>query len=218
MPQAYAFWRDYVRSRVKDPRKAQLLAPTVPPHPWGTKRPSLEQSYYEVYNLPNVDLIDLEENPIEEFTATGIRTRDGLQEFDLIILATGFDALTGSLGQLDIRGTDGNTIAEHWQNGLRTSIGISIHGFPNMFFLYGPQAPTAFSNGPSCTQIQARWIDSTISDLAARKITRLEATEDAEDRWSKLVNQTWDATLFPNAKSWYNGSNIPGKRIEPLSW
>jgi cation diffusion facilitator CzcD-associated flavoprotein CzcO len=216
--EAYNFWRQQVLKRIKDPKKQELLAPEKPPHPWGTKRPSLEQNFYEVVSADNVDIIDINKDPIIEVTEKGIRTESGIVEVDCIILATGFDSVTGSLAQLSIQGTSGGTIADHWKNGTKTSMGIAINEFPNMFFLYGPQAPTAFSNGPSCTQIQAEWVDKTIKELGGKKITRFEATEEHEADWCRKMNEKWDNSLFPLAKSWYQGSNIPGKRVEPLNW
>lgn len=216
--EAYRFWRKTVLKRIPDEKKAALLAPEKPPHPWGTKRPSLEQNFYEVVSLPHVNIIDINENPICEVTANGISTKQGHVEVDIIILATGFDSVTGSLGQLNIRGTQGNTIADHWKNGIRTSMGIAISDFPNLFVLYGPQSPTAFANGPSCNQVQAEWVDRTIRDLIKNGITRIEAKKEAEEDWARRVKEKWDASLFPLAKSWYQGSNIPGKRIEPLNW
>ena len=217
--EAYNFWRDFVRSRVKDPRKRELLAPTEPPHPWGTKRPSLEQYYYECFNFDHVDVLSIEHDPIAEVTETGIRTKSGdYRDYDVIVLATGFDAVTGSLAQLDIRGTDGRTIKEHWSTGLNTALGIAMHSFPNMFFLYGPQAPTAFSNGPSCVQFQAQFLDKAFHEIQKRGITRFEAKEATEKEWTDRTHQAWDITLFPKAKSWYNGANIPGKKVEPLNF
>lgn len=216
--EAYDFWRKQVLKRLKDPRKQALLAPEVPPHPWGTKRPSLEQRFYEVVDQPHIKIIDVNESPIEEVTATGIRTKEGLTEVDVIILATGFDSVTGSLAQLNIVGTDGGTIADHWKDGTRTAMGIAMPTFPNMFFLYGPQAPTAFSSGPSCTQFQAEWVEETFKIIKEKGITRLEATQESEDDWCKRMNEEWDATLFPMAKSWYQGANIPGRKVEPLNW
>lgn len=217
--EAYKFWRDFVRSRIDDPRKKEILAPMEPPHPWGTKRPSLEQYYYECYNLPHCDLIDITADPIEEFTETGIKTKSGdYHEFDVVALATGFDAVTGSLSQLDIKASDGHTIADHWKDGLTTSMGIALHGFPNMFFLYGPQAPTAFSNGPTCVQVQAAWLETFFKAIKGTNITRVEATAESEQDWKRRTSEAWDATLFPKAKSWYQGSNIPGRKVEPLNW
>jgi len=216
--EAYYFWRDHVRSRINDPKKAELLAPTEPIHPVAAKRPSLEQNYFEMFNLAHVDLLDLNAEPITEFTEAGIRTKNGLREFDVIILATGFDSVTGSLAQLNIRGTNGETIAEHWKDGLKTAIGISLAGFPNMFFVYGPQAPTAFANGPTSAQMQASWISKVIEDLLKKGLQRIEAKPEKEVEWTKLTHAVWYGSLAPKAKSWYQGSNIPGKREEPLSF
>ena len=216
--QAYKFWRQQILKRLKDPKKQELLAPEVPPHPWGTKRPSLEQRFYEVIDQPHVKIIDINKSPIQEVTETGLKTKDGLVEIDIIILATGFDSVTGSLGQLNIRSTSGGTIADHWETGTKTSMGIAIPEFPNMFFLYGPQAPTAFSPGPSCTQFQAEWVEKMFKMIKVNGITRLEATQESEDDWCKRMNKEWDATLFPLAKSWYQGANIPGRKVEPLNW
>ncbi|KIW50281.1 hypothetical protein PV05_11883 [Exophiala xenobiotica] len=216
--QAYNFWRRQVLKRITDPKKQELLAPKVPPHPWGTKRPSLEQRFYEVIDQPNVSIVDINKSPIEEVTATGLKTKEGHVEVDVIILATGFDSVTGSLAQLNIQGTKGGTIADHWKDGTRTAMGIAMPEFPNMFFLYGPQAPTAFSSGPSCTQFQAEWVERTFQMIKDKGITRLEATQESEDDWCKRLREEWDATLFPMAKSWYQGANIPGRKVEPLNW
>jgi cation diffusion facilitator CzcD-associated flavoprotein CzcO len=193
--EAYKFWRNQVLKRVKNPEKQRLVAPEKPPHPWGTKRPSLEQRYYEVIDQDHVDIIDVNENPITDVEPNGLRTKNGLVEADVLILATGFDSVTGSLAQLDIRGTDGGTIADHWKDRLQTSMGIALPGYPNMFFLYGPQAPTAFSNGPSCTQFQAEFVEETLKRAKEEGITRLEATKEAEDDWCKRMNEKWDATV-----------------------
>ncbi|KIW73294.1 hypothetical protein PV04_01426 [Phialophora macrospora] len=216
--EAYDFWRKQVLKRLTDPEKQRLLAPEVPPHPWGTKRPSLEQRFYEVVDQPNVKLIDVNENPIEEVTATGIRTKQGLVEVDVIVLATGFDSVTGSLAQLNIQGVKGGTVADHWKDGTKTSMGIALPEFPNMFFLYGPQAPTAFSSGPSCTQFQAEWVEKVFKLIKEKDITRLEPTKESEDDWGKRLTEKWNASLFPMAKSWYQGANIPGRKVEPLNW
>lgn len=216
--EAYQFWKRQVRKRISDPAKADILAPDVAPHPWGTKRPSLEQNYYEVMSQPNVTLVDVNASPILEVTETGLRHKDGFAELDILILATGFDSVTGSLAQLNIRGTTGGTIADHWKDGTRTSMGIAIPTFPNMFFLYGPQAPTAFSNGPSCTQFQAEFVEKAIKVCEEHGINRLESTPEAEEDWCKRMAEKWDKTLFPLAKSWYQGANIPGRKVEPLNW
>jgi cation diffusion facilitator CzcD-associated flavoprotein CzcO len=216
--EAYNFWRKTVIKRIPDPKKQELLAPKKPPHPWGTKRPSLEQNIYEVLSQENVDIIDVNKSPILEVTEKGLRTKEGLVEVDILVLATGFDSVTGSLAQLNIRGTDGNTIADHWKDGTRTSMGIAMANYPNMFFLYGPQAPTAFSNGPSCTQFQAEWVAKALKHLTEDGITYFEAKQSAEVEWGERMADEWNKTLFPLAKSWYQGANIPGRKIEPLNW
>ncbi|KAK5071219.1 hypothetical protein LTR64_007723 [Lithohypha guttulata] len=216
--EAYNFWRKTVLKRITDPEKQRLLAPEQAPHPWGTKRPSLEQHFYETIDKPHVKIIDVNEHPVQEVTEKGIKTDLGEVEYDVIILATGFDSVTGSLAQLNIQGINGGTIADHWKNGTRTSMGIAMPEFPNMFFLYGPQAPTAFSNGPSCTQFQAEFLEKFFKQIQDEKIVRAEATQEYEDDWCKRMHEKWDASLFPRAKSWYQGSNIPGRKVEPLNW
>lgn len=149
---AYEFWAEKTRARINDPRKKDILAPVLEKqhHTFGTKRPSLEQRYYEVYNQENVDIIPLKENPIDTFTETGIKMRNGDEHyFDVIILATGFDSVTGGLVQIDIKGTDGMSLANKWSKGTWTSLGMTTSNFPNMFFLYGPQGsplPHRFSH------------------------------------------------------------------------
>lgn len=217
--EAYKYWRDTVRKRIDDPRKRDILAPMEPPHPFGTKRPSLEQHYYECFNNDHVDVLNIESDPIDRITPTGIRLKSGDErEFDVIVLATGFDAVTGSLAQLDFRNHKDESISDHWADGLKTSIGIALAGFPNMFFLYGPQAPTAFSNGPTTVQVQAKWLDKVFQRVVADKIERFDATPEWEADWTNEVHKEWDKRLFKLAKSWYQGSNIPGKRVEPLNY
>jgi cation diffusion facilitator CzcD-associated flavoprotein CzcO len=216
----YDFWRKWVHTRVKDPAKAEILAPAKAPHPFGSKRPCLEQDFYEVVNQPNIDIVDLNVTPIVEITETGLRTvADGLvHEVDVIILATGFDAVTGGLTAINIEGTAGKTVKETWAEGVRTNYGLALSKFPNMFLLYGPQSPTAFANGPTCTQVQADFVDKLIKDLRQQGVTRIEPTEASVDRWVSMVKEVWDSSLFPQAKSWYQGANIPGKKVEPLNW
>ena len=217
--EAYKFWRKSVLARLTDKKKAEILAPEVAPHPWGTKRPSLEQRFYEVVDKPHVRIVDINKSPIQEVQETGIVTKEeGLVEVDVIILATGFDSVTGSLAQLNIQGVKGGTIADHWKDGTKTAMGIAMPEFPNMFFLYGPQAPTAFSNGPSCTQFQAEWVEKVFKIIKEQGITRMEATEAEEEDWCRRMSEEWNKSLFPLAKSWYQGSNIPGRKVEPLNW
>ncbi|KAF9464911.1 FAD dependent oxidoreductase [Collybia nuda] len=216
---AYKFWRNKAMERINDPEMQRKLAPAVQPHPFGTKRPALEQKYFEVYNQPNVTLIDLNENPIVEITPKGVKTQDGAEhELDILALATGFDAVTGSITQIDIKGTNGVPIRDKWGGGVSTYLGITTANHPNMFFTYGPHAPTAFSNGPSCIEVQGSWIVDCLSRLRSEGITRIVPTQAAEDEYTILIKGLASTHLWNRAKSWYTGANIPGKVVEPLNF
>jgi cation diffusion facilitator CzcD-associated flavoprotein CzcO len=215
---AYKFWRDKTLKRIKDPAVAEILAPAEPLHPFGVKRPSLEQHYYEIFNQPNVRLVDLRTNPIERATPGGIKTAAGAHELDILVLATGFDAVTGGLTRIDIRGTEGETLKEKWAKGVRAQLGMAAAGFPNLLFVYGPQSPNGFCNGPTCAEVQGDWIARLLDHLRQRNYTRVEATVAAEEAWRAQVLELAEATLFPRADSWYLGANIPGKPREMLSF
>jgi cation diffusion facilitator CzcD-associated flavoprotein CzcO len=215
---AYNFWRDKARARIKDPAVAEILAPTEPLHPYGVKRPSLEQNFYEIFNQHNVSLVDLRTAPIEKVTRSGIKTAAGEHDLDILVLATGFDAVTGGLTSIYIRGTKGETLREKWAKGVRTHLGMAVAGFPNLLFVYGPQSPNAFCNGPTCAELQGDWIVRLLDHLRQRNYTRIEATVPAEEAWRAQVLALGDATLFPRAASWYFGANIPGKPREMLSF
>ena len=215
---AYKFWRDKTLKRIKDPAVAEILAPAEPLHPFGVKRPSLEQHFYEIFNQPDVSLVDLRTNPIERVTRSGIRTAAGEHELDILVLATGFDAVTGGLTSIDIRGTEGETLKEKWANGVCAQLGMAAAGFPNLLFVYGPQSPNGFCNGPTCAELQGDWIVRLLDHLRQGNYTRVEATVPAEEAWRAQVLALADATLFPRADSWYLGANIPGKPREMLSF
>jgi cation diffusion facilitator CzcD-associated flavoprotein CzcO len=215
---AYDFWRDKTRARIKDLSLAEILAPTEPIHPYGTKRPSLEQNFFDIFNQSNVSLVDLRKSPIESVTRTGIKTTAGEYELDILVLATGFDAITGGLTSIDIRGTQGETLSEKWAKGVRAHLGMAAAGFPNLLFVYGPHSPNAFANGPTCAELQGDWIVQLLDHVRQRGWTRFEATAAAEEDWRAQVHALADATLFPQADSWYLGANIPGKRREMLSF
>jgi len=208
---AYEFWREKTRARIKDPVVAEKLAPADPPHPFGTKRPSLEQWYYEVFNQDNVTLVDVREEPIEEITPTGVRTSSRHYGLDLLVLATGFDASTGGLTQFDIRGLSGRTLKDTWSTGVQTYLGLGIPDFPNLLMLYGPQSPTAFCNGPTCAELQGEWVVDCLSSLRDRGLTRIEATPAAGEAWTQHMADLAAGTLLSQADSWYMGANIPGK-------
>lgn len=211
---AYEFWRQKTLQRLTHPIKAEKLAPKIAPHAFGTKRISLEQDYYEQFNKDHVDVIDMNTDDIETFTPKGIRTKSGEHEFDVICLATGFDSVTGGLTQIDIRSVDGTSIKDKWANGCWTHLGMTSSGFPNMSFIYGPQAPTAFATGPACAEAQADWIGKTLCYLRDNGYKSIDPKREAEEEWKNHVNLYADAGLFKNTKSWYFGDNIPGKARE----
>lgn len=212
----YNFWAKKVRERVTDPNKAQIVAPIPQQVFFATKRPSLEQDYYDVINRPNVKVVDLKNSPIQEFGERGIITNEGLHELDYIILATGYDAVTGSLLEMGLEDKNGIALRDKWQNGVKTYLGLMIPEMPNLFMVYGPQAPTAFSNGPPIIEIQVDIIAETIAKCQQDKISAIEAKEPAAEAWGDEVRTIGNKTLYPTADSWYMGANIPGKPREML--
>lgn len=208
---AYAFWRDKARERINDPVTAEKLAPSVPPHPFGAKRPSLEQNYFETFNQDNVTLVDVRAEPIEEVTPTGVLTATQEYELDILVLATGFDASTGGLTQFDIRGRSGRTLKEAWSSGVETYLGMGVPDFPNLLMLYGPQSPTSFCNGPTCAEVQGDWVIECLTHVRDNGYATIEATADAARAWTQHLADLAAATLLPQAESWYMGANIPGK-------
>ena len=215
----YDFWAKKVRARINDPATADVLAPLEPPHAFGTKRPSLEQDFYEQFNRPNVHVVDIKNNPIVEVRPRGLVTADGkLHEVDIIALATGFDSVTGGMKNMGLKDLKGKPLAEKWATGTWSYLGTTCNGFPNMFFLYGAQGPTAFSNGPTCVEVQGDWIIDSIRKMKDEKIQSIEATKEAEEEWRRKVTELSDETLFPGTNSWYMGANIPGKPREQLNY
>ena len=215
---AYDFWRDQVRARVADDRLAELVAPMEPPHPFGVKRPSLEQDYYEALGLDHVSVVDVRATPIERVRADGVSGNGFDVPLDVLVLATGFDAVTGGLTSIDLRGTDGASLKERWAGGVTAQLGMATSGFPNLVYLYGPQSPAGFCNGPTCAETQGDWVIELLLHLFGTGATRVEATAEAEQAWRAQVQAIASATLFPRADSWYMGANIPGKPREMLNW
>lgn len=189
-----------------------------PPHPFGLKRPALEQTYYDAFAQPNVTLVDLHEEPIVHVTKGGVRTSLNDYDLDVLVLATGFDALTGGLTSIDIRGSGNTTLRESWRDGVRTHLGVATHGFPNLLYVYGPQSPSAFCNGPTCAEVQGDWVVACLEYLRSRGLTRIEATAAAQEGWREHVQELGDASLFFRANSWYVGANVPGKTRELLAY
>ena len=196
------------------------LAPEKPPYPIFAKRPAHETSYYETFNLPNVSLIDLQTDPIHALTPTGILTTLGLHiNLDIIILATGFDAVNGGLGSIAITGLDtSTTLSQFWNTagGKSTYLGLSVSSYPNPFFPYGPQSPGGWCNGPACAQYQGDWIANTLSYMRERGKKRIDALLEAQQKWSEQVKAIAAHTVLPRAESWQFGANVPGAVREPL--
>ncbi|MFK7899097.1 MAG: flavin-containing monooxygenase [Myxococcota bacterium] len=214
---AYEFWRDKTRARIDDPAVADLLAPMDPPYPFGTKRPSLEQTYYECFNRSNVELVDVRAAPIETITPTGLRTTAGEYALEVLVLATGFDANTGGLTAIDFRGRDGRSLAEQWSDGVDTHLGMAVPGFPNMLMLYGPQSTTAFCNGPVCAEVQGDWVANLLGYLRSEGLGVFEPTQASGEAWSEMLAMIAEESLFGRTDSWYMGANIPGKRRQLLN-
>jgi len=205
---AKRFVHNKIRQIVKDPQTAEDLCPD---YPVGTKRPCLDTGYYETYNRENVRLVNLRRTPIEEITERGIRTTDREYEFDAIVYATGFDAMTGALTNVDIRGRGGLTIKEAWYAGPRTYLGIASAGFPNLFMITGPGSPSVLSNMIVSIEQHVDWVIDAIAHLDRNGLRTMEPTVEAQDAWVDHVNQVAAATLYPQANSWYMGANVPGK-------
>ena len=203
------FVRDKIRSIVDDPETAELLCPTD--HPLATKRPCLDTDYYATFNLPHVRLVDLRATPIERITESGVDTSAESFEFDAIVFATGFDAMTGAIVAVDIAGRDGQQLAEKWDHGPRTYLGLMSHGFPNLFMITGPQSPSVLSNMMVSIEQHVDWIADCLTYLRTRRLTAIDATVAAEDAWVAHVNDVGHQTLYPRANSWYMGANVPGK-------
>ena len=203
------FVRDKIRATVRDPATAEALCPTS--HPVGTKRICVDIDYYETYNRDNVTLVDVREAPIVRLTPRGLETASGVYELDVIVFATGFDAMTGALLDIDIRGREGRSLKDKWAGGPRTYLGLATAGFPNLFLVTGPGSPSVLSNMVLSIEQHVDWIADCIGHLRERALDTIEATPDAEDGWVTHVNEVAEATLFPRAASWYVGANIPGK-------
>jgi cyclohexanone monooxygenase len=206
---AAEFVRDKVRGIVHDPAVAELLAPKD--HPIGTKRLCLDTDYYETYNRDNVTLVDARRTPIEEITATGLRTGEKEYEVDRIVFATGFDAMTGALAEIDVRTRSGTTLKEQWAHGPRTYLGLMVAGFPNLFLITGPGSPGVKSQMILSIEQHTDWIVECLEYMRARGFDAIEAEPAAQESWVDHVRSIADATLYPLANSWYMGANIPGK-------
>jgi len=204
------FIRNKIRQTVTDPVKAEQLSDID--HPFAAKRPPIDSGYFETFNLPHVDLVNLRETPIDCITPRGIQTSTTEFNLDIIVFATGFDAMTGSLLKMDIQGRHGVTLQKTWQAGPLNYLGLQVPGFPNMFTITGPGSPSVLCNMPPAIEHHVEWITNCIEHLQKNKIDSIEASQQASESWVATVNAAANETLLPQAKhSWYLGANVPGK-------
>jgi cyclohexanone monooxygenase len=203
------FVREKIAEIVEDPGTARLLQPTS--YPIGTKRICIDTEYFATFNRPNVTLVDIKSNPIDEILPHAVRTGGKDREVDALVLATGFDAMTGSVAKIDITGRDGLTLNRKWAEGPKTYLGLMSVGFPNLFIITGPGSPSVLSNMIVSIEQHVDWISDCIAYMRDHGFDSLEAEKDAEDKWVAHVNEVAFSTLYPQANSWYMGANIPGK-------
>jgi len=201
---------DRIRRRIKDPKVAEKLIPRD--HGFGVQRVPMETNYFEAFNRPNVRLVDISETPLVRVTERGLRTTERDYEFDIIVYATGFDAITGAYDQIDIQGAGGIKLADKWHTSISTFLGMMIHGFPNLLMPSGPQSGSASTNYPRGIETGVNWCTDLLEYMQARGYTKVEATESAEQRWTKHVVDMYAMMLMRKAKSWFTGynSNVPG--------
>ncbi|MED1949723.1 NAD(P)/FAD-dependent oxidoreductase [Brevibacillus centrosporus] len=205
---------DFIRMKIKeivhDPKVAALLTPS---YYYGTKRAIIDTHYYEAFNRPNVSLVDVKASPIDEITPTGLRTQGAEYPLDVLVFATGYDAMTGPLLKMDIRGRNGVSLKEKWEGGAatRTYLGIANAGFPNFFMITGPESPSVLGNMPVAIEQHVEWIGDCIEYLHKSGLASIEAKTEAEEAWSKHCREVAEGTLYTKADSWYTGANIAGK-------
>ncbi|WPH00036.1 putative flavin monooxygenase, FAD/NAD(P)-binding domain superfamily [Acrodontium crateriforme] len=214
---AYQFWRRKVCERLTDPEKQKIMAPEKKLYFYGTKRHPLEQDYYDVLNRSNVSIHDLKQVPLRGFWEKGLEMADGSRhEFDAVVLATGFDSYSGSITQMGLKNKDGVDIKDVWKDGISTYLGLTVGGFPNMFMVYSPQAPTPLSNGPTIIESQVEMSVDMIEKLDKEGAASIEAQKSAEDEWKHTLDAMSKMSLLPFTDSWWNGANIPGKKAENM--
>ena len=206
---AAEFIRRKIRETVQDPEVAEKLVPTD--HPFGSKRTLIDTDYFETYNRPNVTLVDLKTEPLVEITPTGVRTEADNYDVDIIVYATGFDAMTGPFTRMDIRGVGGERLADKWAAGPLTYLGLMVAGFPNLFMVTGPGSPSVLTNMPIAIEQHVNLVADTIAHLSSNGLDRIEPEPEAEAAWVEHVNELAKPTMFMHANSWYLGANIPGK-------
>ncbi len=203
------FVRDKIAEIVEDPKTAKLLQPNN--HPIGSKRICIDTDYFAAFNRPNVTLVDIKSDPIQQILPHAVRTSAKEIEVDALVLATGFDAMTGSVAKIEIRGRNGHTLNQKWAEGPKTYLGLMSAGFPNLFIITGPGSPSVLSNMIVSIEQHVEWITDCIGYMRDRDLVAMEASQEAEDKWVAHVNEVAHTTLYPQANSWYMGANIPGK-------
>ena len=202
------FVRAKIRERVNDPATAQLLSPQSL---IGCKRLCIDSGYFETYNRPNVTLVDISQSPIEKICIDGVQVAGHVYKCDDLVLATGFDAMTGALLGVDIRGREGLRLEEKWADGPRAYLGLATRGFPNLFIVTGPGSPSVLSNMVQSIEQHVEWIAQCVKHMEENRLNTIEPDSDAEENWVAQVNEIADETIYPNCNSWYLGANIPGK-------
>ncbi|SDA98668.1 flavin-containing monooxygenase [Mesorhizobium qingshengii] len=206
---AAEFVRNKIRAIVKDPQAAEILCPKD--HPFGAKRLCVDTQYYETYNRDNVSLVDIKADPIIEITEGGLRTGQANYHFGVLVLATGFDAMTGALTKIDIRGRHGVLLRERWRDGPRAYLGVAVTEFPNMFVITGPGSPSVLANMILACEQHVEWIAQLIEHAEENALTEVEADREAQEQWARQVTESASKTLYVKANSWYLGANVPGK-------
>jgi cation diffusion facilitator CzcD-associated flavoprotein CzcO len=214
---AVELFREMVRRTVNDPEVADSLCPKD--YPIGCKRPVLDNGYFETFNRENVTLVDLRKNPIVEVVPEGVITADGLNELDVLVFATGFDAVSGALTRIDLRGSDGRLLRDDWADGPRAFMGFGVAGYPNMFMIIGPGSVGVLATYPPHIELQVGWIADFLDHLVANGNTHVEVEPEAQEQWCAEVEAAAVGSMFtaPSCNSWYNGGNIEGKaRVLPI--
>lgn len=205
---AAEFVRGKIKDLVDDPETAQKLSPSSVV---GCKRLCVDTDYYATFNRDNVDLVDIKDTPIQAITEHGLTTGDREYEFDAIVFATGFDAMTGAISKIDIRGQEGQSIQQAWAEGPKTYLGLAVSGFPNLFTVTGPGSPSVLTNMLPSIEHHVEWISDCIAYVNQKGLSSINASADAQEQWVEHVNEVGHASLYPNCNSWYLGANIPGK-------
>ena len=207
---AAEFIQRKIRQLIKDPVKAEILADID--HPFAAKRPPIDSNYFDTFNRDNVSLVSLRDAPMQEIVPAGIKTTEKVYPLDIIVFATGFDAMTGSLLKLNIEGLGGRKLNDDWQAGPRTYLGLQIPGYPNLFTITGPGSPSVLCNLPPAIEQHVEWITDCIKHMRTHQLETVQTSDRACDQWQQEVDRAANATLLPQVKhSWYLGANVPGK-------